>query len=645
MERNRIDLTRLVATSVDSSSKISFREILAKLFFRFKIFLLSTIAVPLIALYLLHLVPYTYKSTAKLLIRYDTRGLPYFAELATSKRQIISGQSDAEIIKSLPVTTYVVKELSLKDSDIAKPAYKILFSHFAKPFYRFLKNGGTSNTQDEENKIIHLAKELKDSIDSKVVQKWRPEIEVSDEVIEVSVRSPNRNKVAQIANKLCDGFIDEYYRLCEAEAKQAYDYLTKQISKLEEELRKAQIHNVISGNTASKAEVPENPPSFDWTDRNINTNPVVDTTAKQVATLELELERVKHIYKPGSPEVVRVEKELQEARQRLKRHKSLESAFALLNIFKEKRHKAYMTMQIFKNRLIPISVVERAVTPQKSQLVLIGRYVIVGAIGLILGAIVGFSLVMFLTAIDHRLCRPWDVEKEVDVPVIGSIPIIHKHDVNLTNLNQLPLEEASPTIMQTLGRLDLVNNGKGQLVVVTGVSRQEGKTFLALQLACALAGDKRTKVLLIDGNFQNPSLSISLGHGTDRGLIDALKQNATTRDVILPTPIENLEIIPAGYTKERQSLGFYKKSLKELIKSIRHEYDGIFLDSAGVLTSTDPALFASEADQLLMVIKSETTRKEPYIKALDVLGQVGVVCFGVILNFRRYRIPKIFYGD
>jgi len=645
VEKNQIDLTRLVATSVDSSSRISFREILAKLFFRFKIFLLCTLTVPLIALYLVHLVPYNYKSTAKLLIRYDTKGLPYFAELATSKRQIISGQSDAEIIRSLPVTMSVVKELSLKDSDIAKPAYKILFSHFAKPFYRFLKNDNSSNSQDEKTRIEHLAKELKESIDSKVVQKWRPEIEISDEVIEVEVKSPDRNKVRQIANKLCDGFINEYYRLCEAEAEQAYNYLTRQMLKLEEELRKAQVRDDISVDAAGKGLITENPPGLDWSDRNINTNPVVDTTAKQVTTLELELERVKHIYKPGSPELVRVEKELQEARQRLKRHKSLESASALLNIFKDKRHKAYMTMQIFKNRLIPISVVERAVTPRKSRLVFIVRYVLVGVIGLVLGSVIGFSLVMFLSAMDHRLCRPWDVEKEASCPVIGSIPIIRRNEVDLANIDQLPLEEASPTVMQTLGRLDLVNKGKGQLVVVTGVSRYEGKTFLTLQLACALADDKRTKVLLIDGNFQNPSLGTLLGHRTDRGLVDALKQNVPVKDVIFPTSIKNLEIIPAGYTKERQSLGFYKKSLKELIMSVRDEYDGIFLDTAGVLTSTDPALFASEADQLIMVLRSETTRREPYVKALDVLAQVGVACFGVILNFRRYRIPKIFYGD
>ncbi len=643
MEANKPDIAQIVSSKADSPSRVSFREILARLFFRFRIFLFFVLFVPIFSLFLVYLVPYNYKSTAKLLIRYDTRGLPFFTELATSKRQVISGQSDAEIIKSLPVTSYTVKQLNIKESDIAKPAYKIILSYFAKPFYFFIRRE-ESEGQGKVDEVTRLAKELKDSIDSRIIQKWRPEIEISDELIEVVVKSPNREKVAQIANKLCEGFIDEYYRLSEGEARRAYDYLTKQIEKLEEELRKSKLTSE-SGSAMIPEDSAINFPSLDWSDRNINNNPVVDSTAKQVAQLELQLERLKHIYKADAPELLKVKRELVQARKRLERHKALESASALLDIFKDKRHKAYMTMQIFKNRLIPISIVEKGVTPPKSLIVLVGRYMIVAVIGLFIGMFFGFSFVMFLTAMDHRLCTPWDVEREGGLPVIGSIPAIPENHVKLDKMGELPIKEATSTVMQALGRLDLVGDEEKQVVLITGVSEGEGKTFLAIQLACALAGDKRTKILLIDANFENPTVSTLLGQDNKKGLIDALKHLSRVRDVIYPTILENLEVIPTGDVEKRHSLGFYKKSLRGILGKIRADYDGIIIDGSGVLTSTDAPIFASEADHTIMIVKSEHTRREPFAKAIGVLSEVGVKCFGVILNFRRYRIPRMFYGN
>ncbi len=644
MRADKIDIANVVGTRVDSPSKISFREILARLFFRFRIFLFFALLVPLFSLFLLHLVPYNYKSNAKLLIRYDTRGLPFFAELATSKRQVISGQSDAEIIRSLPVTRYAVKELNLKETDIAKPAYKIILSYFARPFHWLLESR-ESREHGKEDEVTRLAKELKESVDARIVQKWRPEIEVSDELIEVAVKSPDREKVAPIANKLCEGFIDEYYRLSEAEAKRAYDYLTRQIEKLEEELKKSKITKIGNGKDLVPEDSTINLPSLDWSDRNINVNPVVDTTAKQVARLELEFEKLKHIYKPDAPELLKVKRELDQARKRLERHKALESAAALLDIFKDKRHKAYMTMQIFKNRLVPISVVEKAVTPPKSITVLVGRYIVVAIIGLFIGVFFGFSFVMFLTTLDHRLCTPWDVEREGGLPVIGSIKTITKDHVKFDDLNRLPLKEAMSTVIQTLGRLDLVGDEKKQVVLITSVSRGEGKTFLALQVACALAADRRTRILLIDANFENSTVSSLLRRSDDKGLIDSLKGISPISDVIYPTELENLHLIPSGDVEKRHSLGFYKKSLGKIMEKIRSDYDAIIVDGSGILTSTDAPIFASEADHTIIVIKSEHTRREPFAKALDILYQVGVGCFGVLLNFRRYRIPKIFYGN
>ena len=61
MKKNGFDIPGSVAASVDSETNISTREILSKLFYRFRIFLACTILVPVIALLVTYMVPPVYK--------------------------------------------------------------------------------------------------------------------------------------------------------------------------------------------------------------------------------------------------------------------------------------------------------------------------------------------------------------------------------------------------------------------------------------------------------------------------------------------------------------------------------------------------------------------------------------------------------
>lgn len=77
---------------------------------------------------------------------------------------------------------------------------------------------------------------------------------------------------------------------------------------------------------------------------------------------------------------------------------------------------------------------------------------------------------------------------------------------------------------------------------------------------------------------------------------------------------------------------------------LRKKYDLIIIDTPGMLNSVDTILFAAEADHILMVLKSGTTRKEPLLRALQMLHREQGKLIGALLNFRTYPVPGIFYG-
>jgi protein-tyrosine kinase len=632
----------------DRPSRFTMREITARLFFRFKLFLACVILIPVLCVFFASIVPPKYKATAKVLIGYDESVSPYFKEIVIAKRQIISGQSNAEILKSLPVCFQVVKGLELQPSDIAKPAFKVISAYLAGPFYSLFGTHSEKTAPSRDEEAMQLAREFQNTISPNIILKGRQEIEVNNELIEVTVESFNHEKVATMTNRLCNEFIAEYYRLYAEEAKRAHSYLAQQIERIEKEILNGDYENLRIYQLPDRSATTGERSGGKWSERNVNDNPIVESISRQVAELESELGRLRATFSPGSPEVIKIQTQLTTARNRLRSHKAKESTEAVLNILKEKQQQAEMSLQIYQKGLIPISLVEEAVTPKKASAWLMMRYPLFGGMGLFAGLVIGIVMVMFFSAIDNRIYTPWDAENTYGCNVIGSIPEIARMDRSLHENDELPLKEAAGAVMGVLGRLDLIGSGKGIVLVVTGPSRGEGKTSTALQIAGAIAHDQRVKILVVDANFENPDLSTMLSQGSptadqQKGLIDFFKGEVLIHDLIVNTKLSNLDLLPAGLNRKRHTLGFFKKSLKKALQDMRSDYDLIVVDTPGLLLSTDASMFASESDYAVMVIKSGVTRREILAKSIGIEQESGVRFLGVLMNFRRYPIPRIFY--
>jgi capsular exopolysaccharide synthesis family protein len=503
----------------------------------------------------------------------------------------------------------------------------------------FLPASETSGPEAEQARLTDLAKEFRDTIEVKTVQPERTVVEVNDELVEVTVPSPTREKIAAMTNRLCEAFIDEYYRLSEEDANRAYAYLSRQAEAVEADLTTLQ-----AGNAGDVAGPPDkSPPLGEGPDKTISMNPFVDQSSKEIAQMELELARLQQIYKEDAPEVVQLRERLERSRAVLRRQETLETAKAVVNLIKSKRRQAYMTAQLYKNRLVPISIVEAAVTPKASILKEIGRYAMNGGIGLGGGLALGIALVMLLGTLDHRLYTTWDVEKGSAMPVVGSVPVLPSGRLRKAALNEYPLSEATAGLTQVLGKIGLFDGPKGQVLLITSPTQGEGKTAIAIQMAAALAADRRAKVLLVDGNLVTPELSDLLKQSEADGLVEVLGQSKPVTDVIRPTVLENLKFIPAGKTEARLTLGFFRKSLHDALAAIRGEYDVVLVDGPGVLAAGETAILASEADRVLLVVKAGATRREPLAAAAAILEEVGAHPFGAIMNFRRFPIPRPFY--
>lgn len=154
------------------------------------------------------------------------------------------------------------------------------------------------------------------------------------------------------------------------------------------------------------------------------------------------------------------------------------------------------------------------------------------------------------------------------------------------------------------------NGAEGNMIMVTSVRPNEGKTFSAINLALSIAFEKDKTVLLIDGNVINPGLNNELAFESEKGLIDYLSGEVDDiGDVLLHTNINNLKVIPAGNTTNLSNELLASDRMKKLTEELSSRYNDrvIIFDSPSLFDVTETPIIANLMNQAVIVVEENVT--------------------------------------
>ncbi len=155
-------------------------------------------------------------------------------------------------------------------------------------------------------------------------------------------------------------------------------------------------------------------------------------------------------------------------------------------------------------------------------------------------------------------------------------------------------------------RTRLLTMASGNFVtMIASVSRGSGGSFVARNLAAAMAFDEAKSALLIDCDLRHPSQHLTLQVDPEHGgLIDLLEaEQAQISDALYPTGVPRLRVLPAGKTREMGAEYFSSVRMRLLMDSLRSRYPDryIFLDAPPVRGAPDARILAELADIVVLV--------------------------------------------
>jgi non-specific protein-tyrosine kinase len=175
-------------------------------------------------------------------------------------------------------------------------------------------------------------------------------------------------------------------------------------------------------------------------------------------------------------------------------------------------------------------------------------------------------------------------------------------------------------------------------LVISSAGAGEGKTFVAANLAVALAQAGK-RILLVDADLRRPRLHTWFGIPGERGFADALMQNNRTGPGdseddpgVVASGIDNLWLLPAGHLPHNPGELLGSDALTRVLDRLSRRWDTVVLDSAPVGPAADTLLLAHQASASLVVARCGRTRRTALLGALTALAGTGRPVLGIVLN-------------
>ena len=179
------------------------------------------------------------------------------------------------------------------------------------------------------------------------------------------------------------------------------------------------------------------------------------------------------------------------------------------------------------------------------------------------------------------------------------------------------------------------------VIMVTGASVDSGATFVTVNLAAAFALDAARTSLVIDCNIRDPYLHNLVSGEMKAGLTNYLTDNGRDiADIIMPTGIERLRVIPAGVNIDPTVEYFTMDRMKRLVRSVRERYPDrhILLDCPPLARSADTQILLELCDYVLVVVPYARITPAKLQTALKLIESRKLL--GVIIN-KEPRLPTI----
>lgn len=251
-------------------------------------------------------------------------------------------------------------------------------------------------------------------------------------------------------------------------------------------------------------------------------------------------------------------------------------------------------------------------------------------IGVVLGAVLAVSGALLLDYFDNSIRDERDVEEELALPQLGTIPLVQLRNGEpiVPWVKALALE----SFLQLVTNIKYATDEPLRSLAVISPMQGDGKSTTALNIALAL-NEMEGKVLLVDADLRRPSLHAKLRLPNERGLSDVLVGRASLEQAIQIDEKSRLSVMTSGTAAPNPIKLLESQNFDKLLEELYGRYETVVFDAAALVGNVDSAVLARRVTGTVLVVSQGSTDLREASVAMRRLSRMGVKnVLGFVLN-------------
>lgn len=282
-----------------------------------------------------------------------------------------------------------------------------------------------------------------------------------------------------------------------------------------------------------------------------------------------------------------------------------------------------------KMRVENIQIIDKAYIPQNPISPNKTLNIIIGSV---IGLMIGVFITFLLEYLNNTFKIPEDVEKNLNLPVLGIIPKMDSNSVDAIVKND-PKSHISEAFRTMRTNIQFTNVDKDiKTLAITSSAPNEGKSTIVCNLAISIAQGGR-RVLLVDCDLRRPKLHRSFSVTNNIGLTNILMGAFSLEDSLFEIEnIAGLALVTSGPIPPNPSELLSSYRMKDFLELVKRKYDMVIFDTPPIGFVTDGSIISTLTESTLFVIESHKTEIDQVKYSKGLLDKVNINIIGVVLN-------------